>query len=148
MSMGIGRLIEEIYYKDAEIARLNELLRGEGANRYWEERWRDDQNVVSILRAELSQERENHEITRGLRRGAVNIADALRAEKDRIEAELSALRTDVVSAEMRQAVDAEVIDHLRTELDAAKVNWQAVQKLKAELNEARLKVAVLRRRLL
>jgi hypothetical protein len=108
--IGIGRIIEEIASKDAEIDRLNELLRGEGANRYWEGRWRDDQNVISILRAELSQE-------------------------------------------------LELIDHLRTELDAAKVNWQAVQKLKAELNEARRdaqnvrrcwrdEVAVLRRRLL
>jgi len=129
-------MVDETESKDAEIARLNELLRGTGANRYWEGRWRDDQKVISSLRDELSQERESHSITRGLRRGAVDISDALRDEKDRIEAELDKLRTKVERAEARQAIDAEVIDHLRTELDAAQVNWQDVQKLKAELKEA------------
>jgi hypothetical protein len=38
--------------KDAEIARLNELLRSEGANRYWEGRWRDLSKVADALEAE------------------------------------------------------------------------------------------------
>ncbi|HTF76599.1 MAG TPA: hypothetical protein VK620_20100, partial [Bradyrhizobium sp.] len=39
--------------KDAEIARLNELLRSEGANRYWEGRWRDADADCEALKAEL-----------------------------------------------------------------------------------------------
>lgn len=37
----------------AEIERLQELLRGTGANRYWEGRWRDDQAEIEQLRTEL-----------------------------------------------------------------------------------------------
>jgi hypothetical protein len=37
---------------DAEIARLNELLRGVGANRYWEGRWRDADAKIARLCAE------------------------------------------------------------------------------------------------
>lgn len=37
----------------AEIERLQELLRGTGANRYWEGRWRDAQADLTKLRAAL-----------------------------------------------------------------------------------------------
>jgi hypothetical protein len=35
-------LLDIIYAQETEIAKLQELLRGVGANRYWEGRWRDD----------------------------------------------------------------------------------------------------------
>jgi chromosome segregation ATPase len=37
----------------AEIERLQELLRGVGANRYWEDRWRDEKAENERLRARL-----------------------------------------------------------------------------------------------
>lgn len=38
---------------DNEIERLQELLRGAGANRYWEGRWRDQCAEIERLRAAL-----------------------------------------------------------------------------------------------
>jgi hypothetical protein len=37
---------DELEQKDAEIERLAELLRGVGANRYWEGRWRDTEAAL------------------------------------------------------------------------------------------------------
>ncbi len=48
-SKGVASNIEEAA---AEIERLQELLRGTGANRYWEGRWRDENAEVERLRAE------------------------------------------------------------------------------------------------
>lgn len=43
----------------AEIARLQELLRGVGANRYWEGRWRDEVAANARLLAALKEIAEN-----------------------------------------------------------------------------------------
>ena len=37
-----------------EIERLRELLRSEGANRYWEGRWRDLNDDIEQLKAKLN----------------------------------------------------------------------------------------------
>ena len=39
---------------EAEIARLNELLRGVGVNRYWEGRWRHADGELAKLIAEYA----------------------------------------------------------------------------------------------
>ena len=51
------RLVEreaDVERLQAEIERLRELLRKEGANRYWEGRWRDEHAENERLRAELA----------------------------------------------------------------------------------------------
>jgi hypothetical protein len=49
--------LEELLWQEAgnrvEIERLQELLRGVGANRYWEDRWRDEAAENERLRAAL-----------------------------------------------------------------------------------------------
>jgi hypothetical protein len=45
----IKELEATIDTKDTEIARLNNLLRSEGANRYWEARWRDADAEIALL---------------------------------------------------------------------------------------------------
>lgn len=45
----------EITKLRAEVERLRELLRGVGANRYWEGRWRDEVAEVERLRAALEE---------------------------------------------------------------------------------------------
>lgn len=57
MTVPIGKYIGTttlVYDMHAEIARLNELLRGVGANRYWEGRWRDADAEIARLRADLA----------------------------------------------------------------------------------------------
>lgn len=46
---GLERMLKE---RELEIERLQELLRGTGANRYWEERWRDEKTDNARLRAD------------------------------------------------------------------------------------------------
>lgn len=47
----IGALRLQVATLEAEVERLTELLRGTGANRYWEGRWRDEEAEVEQLRA-------------------------------------------------------------------------------------------------
>jgi len=46
-------MVDKIDDLKVENAKLQELLRGTGANRYWEGRWRDADNENTKLRAAL-----------------------------------------------------------------------------------------------
>jgi hypothetical protein len=51
--------------QEAEIARLQELLRGIGANRYWEGRWRDAEAEVDRLQAKIGRLKAALEVIAG-----------------------------------------------------------------------------------
>ena len=73
--------MEKVKRQGIEIVQLNELLRSEGANRYWEGRWRDEKAENDRLRT-LSQNNATS-------------WDALVRERDALRAEVEALRDEV-----------------------------------------------------
>lgn len=53
---------ERVQVLENEIERLQELLRGVGANRYWEGRWRDEVAEVERLRTDAKRMRNDIEL--------------------------------------------------------------------------------------
>ena len=54
LDIQLGTPCEQVRHEQ-EVARLQELLGGDGANRYWEGRWRDEAAEVERLQAALQQ---------------------------------------------------------------------------------------------
>jgi|SRR5215472_15149954 len=106
----------EIAALKSENARLQELLRGIGANRYWEERWRDADKENAKLREDLEGERYAAAHLQKARDDAEVEIAKLRVENQQyrdsllISKEIARLRSALVAA-------ADVLLEIETESD-------------------------------